>query len=315
MLCGADSDLISQSARILSPLLGGYGTRCARYSMFIGCASRALSPNASSWEKLHQGRTNGFCHRKRNALPEVDYAAEFWVRGREIGHFLALHQMKLIWQRTLPHVPARLEVIGSGAALAAAKVKPPDAALAGVFKEFPVHEIVRSKVTPLQRGTTVVRQNPVAEAEAHDRGNRRLLFTHHHDLRVFSEFFQNDPEELFREHRGAQIANALRVNFVKLIQPVTSDDRGQAGLLTFANHVTGVSWQGFEQTVMVRINFRIEGDVKVLCYKVRNASTFAQPQLQIFDLGLMSKRTCSRSKLAAGILVIGADPTIDSEGA
>src|SRR6266849_5109677 len=73
--------------------------------------------------------------------------------------------MHLVIESLNIHVPLGLEGVGSGALLAAAKIKMTDSFGAGALHQLPVHEIVGSKRSRFRGGTRIVGQDHVTEDE------------------------------------------------------------------------------------------------------------------------------------------------------
>src|SRR6185295_17215297 len=106
---------------------------------------------------------------------------------------------------------------------------------------FPIHEVVRSQMSPFGHGSSVIGQNPVAETETQNASHCTGLLPYHRNLTLPREFLEQDPKKMLRENRRAQLMNAARIDLVEGVDLTAVYNGTKAIFLRLPNHVACIA--------------------------------------------------------------------------
>src|SRR5581483_9975307 len=126
--------------RILSPLSGGYGVRCARKRIFIGGRSK------TSGNMSNDARSQGIGHAQRQAAPDTDRPLQFGMERACVRQRLSIGRVIPVRQRRRLETPVPFEIVGAGSLLAPAEIEYFTAPRRRMAHELPIHKIAGREV-------------------------------------------------------------------------------------------------------------------------------------------------------------------------
>src|SRR5471032_2111815 len=150
---------------------------------------------------------------QRQAAPGFDEQLVFGIERIVVGHGVGRVQLVFVIQLRGFEAPVLLEVVGAGAALAAAEIEHAATAQAGAAHQFPVHEIVAGQFARLGRAAAVIGQHLVAEVEAQHAADGAAILGDGQHFAVGAEHLLEQAEVFLGKDGRAEPVHAGGVGF------------------------------------------------------------------------------------------------------
>ncbi len=199
-----------------------------------GLTRQRPSP-AGSAQATHDERADRVGHRQGKPLPGGHEVPVFRVKRALVGDAGAGLEAEAVVQRRRLEPPVPLEGVGPGADLAAPEIIQPAAPFGRPAHHLPIHKVVAGPLARHLRAASVIGQHFLAMVEVQHGGDRRLAVVDCHDVAAVAEGLHEYFEIAAREHRGAEVTDALGVDVVQRPRVVIGS-RDEAVLDALAHH-------------------------------------------------------------------------------